>query len=344
MSSLGATVSGNRYQVGAFWYYASQLLTDNSLSTVELESLNTKVIDDVICHYNSPRPIQGTNLTYQSDYFQIKYHVDQTGALTHTYLVDDNAVSTTKSILVRFYEAFQKLNTKGNSRLNLVTNWRWDHNDVLAPAVRRAFLNTKYVKDKAEKAAIEVWIQKLGCAPDEFELFVNRLAIRSSFDLVDQREALNDRLKLAGLLPLDLEVSHSPYDDLGLQLIECGKTEIDRPFLIEFAKKNKIYVGDAIRTNSQNVLAIKSFKKTFDAVTPALEVNLTHFFPGRSLGSEHSWTKDVYAELANSLEISNLSKLTNPISVLTRPVAPIFFQSLKQKTPHTAKSYWQNFQ
>ncbi len=314
MSSLGSAVSGNRYQVGAFWYYAAQLLNDDSLELVEFESDSTKVIDDVICRYAQPRPIQGTNFTYKSDYYQIKYHVDHSGALSHTYLIDEKAVSTKKSILERFYQAFQKLSDNGSSRLNLVTNWRWDHTDVLAEAVRRAHFNTEYIKSKPAQAAIELWIKKLGCDRTAFDAFANRLTLRSSFDLVDQREALNDRLRLAGLIPIDLEVEHSPYDDLGLRLIEAGKTKIDRAFLTEFAKQNKIYAGEPVRTNSQNVLAIRSFPKVFDSAAPALEINLTHLFNnGRAIKTEFDWSKDVYGELSSALEVSGLGKLANPI-------------------------------
>ncbi len=314
MSALGSIVSGNRYQVGAFWYYASQLLVDDSLEIVEFESDSTKVVDDIICRYNQPRPIQGTEFTYKSDYYQIKYHVNQSGALSHSYLIDESSVSTKKSILERFYIAFKKLNDQGSSRLNLVTNWRWDHTDALAEVVRRAHFNTGYVKSKAAQDAVELWINKLGCDRAAFESFANRLALRSSFDLVDQREALNDRLRLAGLIPIDLEVEHSPYDDLGLRLIEAGKTKIDRAFLTEFAKQNKIYAGEPVRTNSQNVLAIRSFPKVFDSATPALEVNLTHLFNnGRMIKTEFDWSKDVYGELSSALEIGGLGKLANPI-------------------------------
>src|SRR5690606_22073728 len=131
------------------------------------------------------------------DYYQIKYHVDQQGALSHAYLIDEKAVSTKKSILERFYSTFQKLNDRGNSRLNLVTNWRWDHDDPLAAVARRAHFNTKYAKSAGAQAALQQWIKKLGCEPGQFEDFINRLTIRCSFDLIDQREALSDRLRLA---------------------------------------------------------------------------------------------------------------------------------------------------
>lgn len=313
MSSLGSTVSGNRFQVGAFWYLASLLLRDDSLECVELESENTKVIDDVICRYKNPRPIQGTDYTYQSDYYQIKYHVNHTGALSHTYLIDEDAVSTKKSILVRFFEAYNKLQDKGNCRLNLVTNWRWNHTDPLAQALRRAHFNTKHIKGKKALDAVALWKKKLNCNDIAFEAFANRLLLKSSFDLVDQREALNDRLELAGLLPIDMETEHSPYDDLGLKLIEAGKTVLDRDYLLNFAKKNKIYIKDAARSNSQQILAIRSFKDVFDSITPAYTVNVSNYFEKRHLETHHDWNKDVYADLEDSLQVSKLKKLANPI-------------------------------
>lgn len=334
MSSLGSTVSGNRYQVGAFWWYASQLLTDESLEIVEFESDSTKVIDDVILRYSRPRPIPNTGLSFQSDYYQIKYHVDHSNALSHAYLIDEKAVSTKKSILERFYGAYQKLQDKGSSRLNLVTNWRWDHTDAFAEVVRRGSFNTKYIKTAEAEAAAKLWMEKLGCDWPAFETFVNRLNLRSSFDLHDQREALNDRLKLAGLAPIDFEIEQSPYDDLGLRLIERGVTKIDRTFLTEFVKKNGIYVREPMRTNSQNILAIRSFKKVFDASTPALEVNLNHLFEeGRSLKPECNWTRDVFGELTAALDLNSLGSLVNPIEAHLDCHLSIAFASGKILSP-----------
>ena len=78
--------------------------------------------------------------------------------------------------------------------------------------------------------------------------------------------------------------------------------------------QNKIYSGEPVRTNSQNVLAIRSFPKVFDSAAPALEVNLTHLFNnGRAIKTDFDWSKDVYGELSSALEIGGLSKLENPI-------------------------------
>jgi hypothetical protein len=313
LSSIGATYSGNRYQVGTFWWHVSQLLVDDSLDLVELESDEVTAIDDVVCHYSAPRPIQGTGLSYKSDYFQIKYHVDQSNALSYKYLIDEKAVSTKHSILERFFKAFTKLQDQGNSRLNLVTNWGWDHTDPLAETLRRGHFNPRYLESKGAKAAAEAWRDKLQCDEKIFEIFLSRLAVRCSFDLQQQREALSDRLQLAGLAPIDLTTEHSPYDDLGLRLVEAGKTKFDKAFLTDFVKKNGVYVREPQRTNSRNGLAIRTYKKIFDGSPLMSIVDLSHWFNERAIKEGFDWNNDVYADLMSSLDQASLSVLSNPI-------------------------------
>lgn len=314
MSSIGAAVSGNRYQSRLFWYFASQLLYDDGVTKAELESTTARVFDDILLRYGVPKLMEGDHWI-SADYYQIKYHVDQTGSLTTDGFIDPDATATKDPLLKRFFKAHQKIVGNGGARLNLVTNWSWHPDDLFTPCWRRSRFSAEHVEKTAgAKAAFQKWLQFLGCKEDELNTFLRFLRIQAGWaDLDQSQQHLNDRLRLAGLKPLEFAAATSPYDDLGMSFMERGLTEFTRESLLKECQRAELVAGTPTLIDSGKTIAIRSFADGAQDVQAAIFIDLVELFPEkRKPRDANVWKTEALAELKKGLSPGNLSKLQQP--------------------------------
>ncbi|MCA9630366.1 MAG: hypothetical protein KC766_22000, partial [Myxococcales bacterium] len=135
---IAARLLGDDYQARFFWYQASQLLfADTVVTRVKLEDGDAPYVDDVTVTYRAPgRRDEARDCA--ADFFQVKFHVDQTQAYSADGLADPALIgSAAKSLLQRFFHAFTGLrDTHPWFSLGLVSNWAWAGDDDLAKAIR----------------------------------------------------------------------------------------------------------------------------------------------------------------------------------------------------------------
>ncbi len=314
---LGALLAGARYQIRFFWSQALPMLYERHVSKVVLEHRGVDAVDDVVVYYHPP----GTNDRGSSvdvDFFQLKYHVAQTGSVSHDRLTDPDWTGTKESLLARFAQAWASTRaTQPNARLSLVTNWPWDPSCPLSKVLRdggrlgAAFFDAKPTTALGKVRA--AWHKASGLTESEFHEFAKRLRLSSSAVSKEKAEEwLRDRCQLAGLVPIDPAQDHSPYDDMGARFIEDGRTEHTPESLRALLEKQKLVARpEAYRST----LAIRSF--TWFAHRPeadgAILVDLSDLFDNRRALSDEVWTREIPRRLEAALP--GLSNLEQPIQL-----------------------------
>ncbi len=231
---IAARLGGDDYQARFFWYHAASLLLPNtSVHRVKLEDSEVAYLDDVTVHHFPPgRLDRGVNALV--DYYQVKFHVDHTDAYCADGLLDASFIgSKTKSLLERFHHAYSNLKSSGDSfTLGLVSNWSWRDDDEIAKSIRHSGTLPDDFCQRGPRSSLgkvrTVWQEHLKIDDQEFFDFTSCLRLKLNyFGLYDWNSVLNDRLQLAGLLPIDPSRSGSLYDDLARKFICEGETTFD---------------------------------------------------------------------------------------------------------------------
>lgn len=231
---IAARIQGDDFQARYFWYQAALLLIPGAgVAEVKLENAEAPHVDDVTVHFEPPgRRDQGVNSLV--DYYQVKFHVDQGNAYCADGLMDPSVIgSKTKSLLQRFYATYMELrDTYSFFTLGLVSNWTWNGDDRVATSIRHSGALPDNFCTSGKRSALgkvrERWQAHVEAEDDAFVDFAARLRLKLNyFGYGDLNQALNDRLRLAGLVPIDLSRSGSPYDELARKFIVDGETEFD---------------------------------------------------------------------------------------------------------------------
>ena len=68
----------------------------------------------------------------------------------------------------------------------------------------------------------------LSISEEELHAFLNTVRFTLGKNLVDLEREMEPRLKLAGLKPIDLTVTHIPYDSLPWELFAQGRNSFDK--------------------------------------------------------------------------------------------------------------------
>ncbi|MFC7561493.1 hypothetical protein ACFQY3_24825 [Paenibacillus farraposensis] len=122
--SIDAINAGMTYQNLYFWFFASELLHNNTnVKEVYYEDDRIKSLDDVVVEYFEP--ITGDydiadEITM--DFYQVKYHVKNTHQIELLDLIDPSFINaSTHSFLDRVRDALSQGYT--NARFHLITLW-----------------------------------------------------------------------------------------------------------------------------------------------------------------------------------------------------------------------------
>ena len=98
--SVVARQQGDDYQARWFWIQVCRLFEERSkVASVTYESEAPKSFDDVTVAYSSGRCDEEGNPLY-ADFYQVKFHVTQEGALTYESLMDPKFVNATSVSLL----------------------------------------------------------------------------------------------------------------------------------------------------------------------------------------------------------------------------------------------------
>lgn len=278
------------------------MLYGTFVTKVVVEHRSVDAVDDVVVYY-APPGLNENGTTVAVDFYQVKFHVAQTGAVDHNAVIDPGWTGTKQSLLDRFCGAWKEIRAlHPTARLNLVTNWPWDPTSPLASLIRDGGrLDDKFFQagpaSKVGRVRVK-WQAACGLPDNEFIAFVKSL--RFSTSAVSQSDAeawLRDRCQLAGLVPIDTGVDWSPYDDLGKRLIESGRTEHTPESLRRLVSEQRLV--QASSPPFKSTFAVRSFRRFghVPATDGACVVDLTDLFTGRWPTSENSWSGEICQRL-----------------------------------------------
>lgn len=296
---IAARLDGDDYQARFFWYLAAPLLfVDSNIESVHLEYDKATHVDDVAVFYKQS-PKSGAGLQSQTDFYQVKYHVDQRDSYSANNLIDPSFInSPSKSLLQHFFEAYIKLRGDYSSfTLNLVSNWNWKADDILAKSIRDSgkLPDTFFSANESSPFGQirKMWVEHLKTDNQTFLDFGRRLRLKLNyFGNVDFNTALSDRLHRAGLLPPVLSSLISPYDGLARKFIQTGTTSFEKNSLLAICEHEKLIQNAAIPRNIRTI-GIRSFASFAENMANETDdfVCVSDQFDGRHARYGQSWIR-----------------------------------------------------
>ena len=301
--SVAALKSGLDYQARFFWAHAGvRLLSPGApVSRVGFDVDDVDGFDDVVVERSHPDRDQFGRGVLR-DYYQVKFHVDQTGDLTADSLTDPREIGGTKrSLLQRLKRAHEKLGDDAStSRLHLVSTYPIDRRDILAKLVStneggvrmREFLAGGPRSNMGKLRA--KWRDHLELeTDDELEQLLRLLRIWHS---APTYRALQDELEVkfpaVGLRVPSGDGAPSPYEDLIWRLHGEETYYFDSEALRRECERAGLVEGEPAVQHRRPLVAVRSFRRPgIDLSDTADELlSLLEFFDGRFLQLERSWT------------------------------------------------------
>jgi hypothetical protein len=109
LGAVSARTDGDIYQGLYFWHKASSLFIKTSKAVqVMLENDAASGVDDVSVFYDTPG-INDNGRSCVADYYQIKYHVNQSDSYSRDNLINPAFINAKTSLLQKFKNAYEKL-------------------------------------------------------------------------------------------------------------------------------------------------------------------------------------------------------------------------------------------
>ncbi len=313
-NSVIPIIQGREYQARYFWLQACDLFKDNSdVAQVGYEINEVKSFDDVVVYYNKPKQDElGTS--YHIDYYQIKFHVDYSGAFTFENLTDPKLIGATAvSLLQKLRDAVQKHRIPDQAvRFYIVSNWSILHNDSLGElisgsngGIRLSILlkggpNSKYGKVRS------LWKEHLGISnDDELCEILRPLRFKSGYaNLAEIGRQLNENLERVGLVPVREGRLVNPYDDLIGKLIQIGKNRFDRSELQNICEGEGLWKGKKITDDSRPLkIGVRSrmrYAENMEHETDHM-LCLVRYFNDRFIYANNLWNDKLFPELQEFL-------------------------------------------
>lgn len=135
--AVTARIEGDDYQARFFWFQVCRMFQPHtSVARVSYEWDEVKAFDDVVVTYD-PSVHDDRGGVASCDYFQIKFHTSQGGAVGWQALMDPRFIGANSvSFLERLNAATDQAAHQGQQcRFLLVTPWIIDPHDTLADLV-----------------------------------------------------------------------------------------------------------------------------------------------------------------------------------------------------------------
>jgi len=310
LNQVAARIEGDVYQSMFFWYQASSLLVEDKKTVrVILEHDAAMGVDDVSIYYDSPGIVDAGRYCY-ADFYQVKYHVDNSDSYSSDNLIDPSFIKGSISLLQRFHNVYLALrDTHPWFRLHLVSNWIWKPDDILAKGIREVdgSLPEKFFSSTSRSALGSIykkWRSHLGIDKDTFEDFARRL--RFGFNYFGRRpfeEALYDRLGRVGLkVPsADSRVSH--YNSLYQQFVIDRTNDFTRQKLRELCRREGLLIEIASHKVTIPTIGIRSFMRFAERMEDETSsfICVAKHFDGRYILDSSLWADRVVLEVRGFL-------------------------------------------
>ena len=300
MRAVSARQQGDTYQERAFMLKACRLLRPHTnVAQVGYEISDVRHFDDIAVKYSEPI-LDAHGVLISADYYQIKWHVDGSGAITSDALTDPAFMgSKSTSLLQRLHEAVETTSARDEcARFNLVTTWGVDHRDRFSKLYSgrdgELRLDVLFEQKRYSRLA-QQWSDHLGIGLADLKKVLSRLRLCASSMRLDQlTRLLGDSLSNVGLIPIEHGVRSSPYDSLVERLLSEGRHYFTAEGVKKICEREGLWVGD--EPNDEAPLAgIRSFTRFAEHMEDEVDslLDLVHLFEGRQIASPEHWNAEV---------------------------------------------------
>ncbi|MXX93044.1 MAG: SAVED domain-containing protein [Chloroflexi bacterium] len=299
MRAVAARQQGDTYQGRVFWLEACRLFQRHPrVSSVGYEIDDVPHFEDVSVVYSEPvRDAHGELVS--ADYYQIKWHVDQRGALTCDALTDPSFVGSKRtSLLQRLHEAVNATSARSETaRFNFMTTWNIPADDILAKLVsaRDGELRLDVLFDRKTSGrfsrVVDRWSRHLGVSHEQLRRVLSRLRIcANAYSLDCLTRTLSENMARAGLRAVDEGKRANPYDSLIERLFSEGRNKFTGPEIQSICSEEGLWTGpDSDR--DEPLVGIRSFLRFAEHMEDEVDhmLDLTALFDGREIGAAENW-------------------------------------------------------
>ena len=303
MKAVSARQQGDTYQKRAFWLKACRLFERHTkVARVGCEIDDVPHFDDLAVIYSEPvRDAHGQLVS--ADYYQIKWHVDQSGALTCDALTEPSFIgSKSTSLLQRLHEAVTMTSARNQvARFNFVTTWSIPPDDALAKLVSgrdgELRLDILFGQGNSRRFArfIERWSCHLGVGHMELRSILARLRLcASSYSLDRLTRTLSGNMARVGLCAVDHGSRANPYDSLIERLLSEGRNIFTAQEMQSICDQEGLWMGPDSDREAPRV-GIRSFLRFAEHMEDEVDhmLDLAGLFDGRQISAPEYWNAEV---------------------------------------------------
>ena len=305
--AVSARQQGDAYQARAFWLKACRLFQSHTkVVRIGYEINDMPHFDDIAVFYDNGAP-NGHGATLDSDYYQIKWHVDQSGSITCESLADPAFIGSRRSsLLQRLKESFEISSGRGESaRFNFVTTWTIQAKDPLGKLVSgvngQIRLDTLF-GDSAPSRIRHIrskWADHLEVDECTLRRILSNFRLcANAANLERLTRELSERLAVAGLSPIEFGRLSNKYDSLISALHHGGQTTFSRDEIRNICEAEGL-LSEPNPESDLPVVGIRSFLRFAEHLEDETEslLDLVDLFDGRRLRSEGLWNGPVGHEI-----------------------------------------------
>ena len=312
--AIAARTQGDDYQARFFWLQVCRLFEPHTKVTrVGYEVSDARAFDDVVVSYDPPVNSDRGG-TVATDYFQVKFHVNQAGTVQFGSFMDPEFIGATKvSFFQRLRDAYLKTKDKGGCRFSLVTPWMIDPVDPLA-----LLINNNAGQLRLDKLYNGGPLSQMGrlrrkaaehLAIDEPLLreILASLRVHHSFgDLASLNDRINDKLALSGMKPVSDAATSNAYDDLVKKLLQAERNSFTAADIKELCQREELWVGRREAPDYSADLGIRSFVRRAEYMEDETKavLDLVPYFDGRIIHQASLWSTGVSHSVIQFLEAS----------------------------------------
>ena len=300
---VSARQQGGVYQSRVFWLEACRLFQRHTkVASVGYEIDGVPYFDDVAVVYSEPiRDAHGELVS--ADYYQIKWHVDQGGALTCDALTDPSFIgSRSTSLLQRLYEAAKATSARNETaRFNFMTTWSIPADDVLAKLVSgrdgELRLDVLFGQSTSVRFSriIERWSHHLGVGHEELRSALARLRISAnSYSLDRLTRTLIEHMARVGFRVADEGSRANPYDSLIVRLLSEGRHKFTALEIQSICSEEGLWTGPESDYDAP-LVGIRSFLRFAEHMEDEVDhlLDLAGLFDGREISAPEYWNAKV---------------------------------------------------
>lgn len=317
--SIVARRKGDEYQARFFWMKLLSLRTSDHVESVIFESEEVSFVDDIVVKYSYPilNELSGSH-SVLCDLYQCKYHMVGNGAFTSQNLINPRFINSRLSMLERLYDAYTRLkeiHNVGTFRLIIVSNWHWDHRDVIAQYLHEGMIRPGFFERTHKNQVSSVlseFAEHLSVSHEVLRSFLNSVRFELGKNLLELTRNLDPLLKLAGIQPINPTASSIIYDDLAWKLFQQGRHTFTKEQFDVILHEEGLIVPSNVE---QPEISIKSFSKYVRRPhdLQISHLDLCNLFDGRMPKNQSYWNKEIPHRVSKFLFDEPLLQRSYPI-------------------------------